>query len=67
MLYNFRNGQDLIGQAFFDAQCYVRDLSTIKNYVIVTDMYKSIQFVHLKVFIWLPMLFDICATRITNT
>ncbi|KYQ93136.1 CPSF domain-containing protein [Tieghemostelium lacteum] len=44
---NFMSGS-LIGLAFYDAQLYIVSISTIKNLIIIGDMFKSIYFLKWK-------------------
>eukprot|EP01132_Coremiostelium_polycephalum_P003714 gene3714-4627_t len=44
---NFSSGS-LVGLAFYDAQIYIVNISTVKNYVLIADMYKSIYFLKWK-------------------
>eukprot|EP00698_Gefionella_okellyi_P000539 TRINITY_DN10481_c0_g1_i1.p1 TRINITY_DN10481_c0_g1~~TRINITY_DN10481_c0_g1_i1.p1 ORF type:complete len:1389 (-),score=267.20 TRINITY_DN10481_c0_g1_i1:15-4181(-) len=68
MLYSFRSGMDLVGQAFFDAQTYITDVTVVKNFLVVADMYKSVQFVRLKDGKFLSLLAkDFCSCACTAT
>ena len=42
IVYNFLNGKDLIGAAFFDAQIFIVSLNTVKNWIIVGDIFAFI-------------------------
>ena len=44
LMYSFESEKELIGKAFFDAQIYIVSIKTFKNYIVVSDMYKSIVF-----------------------
>ncbi|EFA79463.1 CPSF domain-containing protein [Heterostelium album PN500] len=44
---NFSSGS-LVGIAFYDTQIFIVSLSTVKNYILVGDMYKSVSFFKLK-------------------
>eukprot|EP00026_Physarum_polycephalum_P000594 Phypoly_transcript_00595.p1 GENE.Phypoly_transcript_00595~~Phypoly_transcript_00595.p1 ORF type:complete len:1399 (+),score=296.34 Phypoly_transcript_00595:319-4197(+) len=48
IVYNFHNGKDLIGAAFFDAQIFIVSINTVKNWIIVGDAYKSVYFIRWK-------------------
>lgn len=38
IVYNFINGKDLVGAAFFDAQIFIVSLNTVKNWIVVSDI-----------------------------
>jgi len=44
LLFQFEDRKSLVGVAFFDCQILIVDAVSIKNYVILGDMYKSIYF-----------------------
>lgn len=44
LMYSFESEKDLAGKAFFDAQIYIVSIKTFKNYIVVSDMYKSVVF-----------------------
>jgi len=44
LIYNYENEKELIGKAFFDTQIFVVSLKTIKNYILVADMFSSVYF-----------------------
>eukprot|EP01133_Synstelium_polycarpum_P008360 gene8360-9819_t len=44
---NFSTGE-LVGISFFDTQIFIVNINTVKNYILVGDMYKSICFFKLK-------------------
>jgi len=48
LLYQFEDRKNLVGVAFFDCQIMIVDAVSIKNYVILADMYKSIYFLRWK-------------------
>jgi len=48
LLYQFRESKNLIGKAFYDAQLFAVNVNTIKNYILLADMYKSIHFLRWK-------------------
>lgn len=48
-MYQLQNMNDLVGVAFFDAQIFITSCQTIKNYIMIGDMYKSIYFLRWKV------------------
>jgi len=48
IVYQFFDGQRLIGTAFFDAQLFIASLNTVKNWVVVGDIYKSVYFLRWK-------------------
>jgi hypothetical protein len=43
-MYNFETLDELEGYAFYDAQIYCVSIRTIKNYIVVADVYKSVCF-----------------------
>ncbi|KAF2073762.1 hypothetical protein CYY_004931 [Polysphondylium violaceum] len=47
IINNFSTGS-LVGLAFYDAQIYIISISTIKNYILIGDMYKSVYFLQWK-------------------
>lgn len=49
IVYQFFDGQRLIGTAFFDAQLFIVSLNSVKNWVIVGDVLKSVYFLRWKV------------------
>ena len=38
------NGKELTSIAFYDAQILTVSMSTVKNFIVIADMYKSVQF-----------------------
>jgi len=48
LLFQFEDRKSLVGVAFFDCQILIVDAVSIKNYVILGDMYKSIYFLRWK-------------------
>jgi cleavage and polyadenylation specificity factor subunit 1 len=41
-MYLFDGERSLTGKAFYDIEIFIVSISTIKNYLLVGDMYKSI-------------------------
>jgi cleavage and polyadenylation specificity factor subunit 1 len=48
-MYQLQYKRELIGVAFYDAQIFISTCQTIKNYIMIGDMYKSIYFLRWKV------------------
>lgn len=42
-MWNFKDTKELIGVAFIDAEMYIHCVCTIKNYILIADLTKSIQ------------------------
>lgn len=42
MMYSFESGQELTGKAFYDAEIYIISIRVLKNYLILSDAYKSV-------------------------
>jgi hypothetical protein len=63
VLFNFNTGKDLVGLAFYDVGIYIVSLVSIKNYILVGDVYKSIFFLRWRVCILYLLLVIIIGIR----
>lgn len=41
-MWDFKNGKDLVGIAFIDTQLYIHTAVSLKNFILVGDIMKSV-------------------------
>lgn len=49
IVYNFLDGEKLVGIAFFDVQLFIVSLNSVRNWLVVGDVIKSVYFLRWKV------------------
>ena len=48
-MWNFKDNKDLVGVAFIDGETYIHRAIALKNFVVISDINRSIQILRYKV------------------